>query len=269
MAVPTNPKYSPPREVDEEEEPESAKATLVEHLEELRQCLTRSLIFIALGWLVGWVFEPYAYASIRQLLQEAAVGKNIEVKEVFTHAPDAFFLKLKLSFVLGLLLSAPFVIWQLWMYVRPALKRNERHAVRAVVPFSVVLFFAGVGFCLGILKPALGWFIGYIEQFLGAALYQDPGKFVIFVVKMMLAFGLGFQLPIAIWVLARIGLLTAESLWRNWRIAVGFIIIASALITPSGDFFSLAMMATPLALLYFGAIAAVKISERKSRKQQT
>ncbi|MCL6623709.1 MAG: twin-arginine translocase subunit TatC, partial [Fimbriimonadales bacterium] len=110
------------------------------------------------------------------------------------------------------------------------------------------------------------WFVSYLEDFQGAALYQQPGAFAVFILKMVLAFGVGFQMPVIVWFLARVELLSSESLLRNWRIAVVVIVAISAFLTPSGDFFSLAMMSTPLVVLYFGGIVAARITERRRLK---
>jgi sec-independent protein translocase protein TatC len=206
------------------------------------------------SWLEGFLFDP-------SLLPE-----GVDVKLTFSNFADAFFLRLKISFVIGLIGAAPLILWEMWGFVRPGLRRQERLAVRSVAPVSVALFLAGVVFAFFILKPAFRWFVSYLEDFQGAALYQQPGAFAVFILKMVLAFGVGFQMPVIVWFLAKVELLSSESLLRNWRIAVVVIVAVSAFLTPSGDFFSLAMMSTPLVVLYFGGIVAARITERRRLK---
>lgn len=265
--------YSAYEETDEggydPDDPESKKATLVEHLDELRARIVRSLMLLCAGWGIGWFVEPHTYEHIRGLLFDpASLPPGVQVSEAFRNFGDAFFLKLKVSFVVGAVLAAPFIVIQLWGFVRPALYKKERQALRILGPLSFLLFLLGASFGYFILKPAFNWFVSFLTDFPGTQLIQEPGQMVVFVLKMLLAFGLGFQLPLVIWFLARVELLTSEGLVKNWRTAVVVIIASAAMLTPGGDFFSLAMMTVPMLVLYFVSIAAVKVTERKRRKER-
>lgn len=254
----------PSREAIEADDPEAYRAPLVAHLEELRIRILRSLLYLCVFWGGGWFAAPLVYRWLEGFLFDPSIfPKGVEVRLAFSNFADAFFLRLKLSFVIGLIASAPLILWELWGFVRPGLKRQERLAVRALAPVSVALFLGGVVFAFFILKPAFRWFVSYIEDFQGAALYQQPGAFAVFILKMVLAFGVGFQMPVVVWFLAKVELLSSESLLKNWRIAVVLITAVSAFLTPSGDFFSLAMMAAPLVVLYFAGILAAKVTERR------
>ncbi len=251
-----------------DDETELSKATLVEHLEDLRLTIFRSLIFLAIGWVVGWIIEPQVYELFRQLITDPEVTRGVEVREVFSHFTAPFFLKLKLSFVIGLILAGPLILIQFWKFVKPALKKNERSLITRITPISAILFCIGVFFGYLIMKPALTWFISFVQHFPGTALLQDPGTFVVFILKMLVAFGLGFQLPVVLWILAKLGLLTSDGLWKNWRIAVVAIVVSAAILTPSGDAFSLAMMSAPLALLYFTSIFVIRYGEKRKKKRE-
>jgi sec-independent protein translocase protein TatC len=111
------------------------------------------------------------------------------------------------------------------------------------------------------------WFFSFLESFQGVDLLQEPGLFVMFVLKMLLAFGVGFQLPILLWFLGQIDLVTSEVLFKNWRYAVAGISVASAFLTPGGDLFSFIAMSLPMAVLYFAGIGALRVSERKKLKR--
>jgi sec-independent protein translocase protein TatC len=251
----------------EPEDPESKKATLVEHLEELRTRIIRALLFVIAGWAVGWFAQPPVYAYLERIL-EHAIPKDIEYKTVFDNFSGPFMLKFKTSFILGLIIAGPIIIHQLWGFVKPALRKNELHAFRKVVPLSIFLFLLGSACAVVILEPAFKWFVGFIYEFQGAALFQAPGAFQTFILKMILAFGVGFQLPLVIWFLSMIGLLTSETLWKQWRVAVGGIILLTFVLTPGGDVFSNLMLGTPLLLMYFITILAVKLRERKLKKRE-
>jgi sec-independent protein translocase protein TatC len=175
-------------------------------------------------------------------------------------------LKFKLSFMLGLILAFPYLVIQLWGFVEPGLKENEKRPVRKMLPFSVLLFAMGVCFCWIILPSAFNWFAAYVEEFPGTVIYQEPGTMVFFILKMLLAFGMGFQLPLVVFLLGKIGLLTPETLTTYWRQSTVFIFVASAIITPSNDVFSMLMMAIPLSVLFIISIWALKITNRKKPK---
>jgi sec-independent protein translocase protein TatC len=245
-------------------DPEEFRATLGEHLEELRQRLFRVVALLAVGLVIGWFIEPYVYAELVKLA-EKAIPKGQDYKEVFRHLTDPFFLKFKLAFYIGLILTLPFSVFQLWGFVSPGLKPHEKRPVKILVPFSAVLFFGGAGFCWWCLPAAFEWFFSFLADFRGVALYQEPGSIVFFIVKMLLAFGIGFQLPVVVFFLGKIGIITPETIIRYWRqYAVGIFVVA-AIITPSGDWFTMTAMALPLTLLFFISIFAVKITQKKAR----
>jgi len=119
----------------------------MEHLEELRKRIFRALLYIMLGWVVGFAIEPYVYDFLAQpLLKTQPKGTQF----VFTHATEPFFLKFKLSLIIGLILTIPLVMREVWGFIAPGLTRAERRAVLFIAPFSAFLFFLGV---------ALGYFI--------------------------------------------------------------------------------------------------------------
>lgn len=250
------------------DDPEAHKATLVEHLEELRARLLRSISFIVAGWVAGWFLQDPVFIYLEGFLKDPRIlPPGVKSPEfLFTDVTQPFMLKLKLSFIIGLIVSAPLVIWQLWGFVRPALRKEEKRALRKVVPVSIVLFLMGVSCALIILKPALTWFMGFLLDFAGATLMQTPGAFTSFVLKMILAFGIGFQLPIIVWFLSKIGLLTSETLWKQWRLALVVIIAFVMMLTPGGDVFSNVMLGVPLLLMYFITIFIIKLGEKRRRQ---
>lgn len=245
-------------------DPDDFRAPLHAHLEELRVRVFRSLAAVVIGWILGWfLMDP-----VNKAIMGRGLGAVIEavpkakVNVAFTSATAPFLLLLKQSFVLGLCLSMPFVIVQIWGFVSPGLKENEKKPIRTAAPVSILLFFMGVGFCWLILPSAFGWFGAFLSQFPGAILNQDPEQLVTFSVKMMAAFGVCFQLPLIVYVLGRIGILSPETLISNWRQAVVFIFFVAAAITPSSDPASMMMMAVPLCVLYAVSVYAVKLTTK-------
>src|SRR5262249_4296740 len=139
-------------------------------------------------------------------------AKNIGYQDVFSNVTEAFMLKLKLSFMVGLIIVLPFALLQIWGFVSPALKPNEKKPFKVLAPISVLLFATGVGFGWWVTPNALRWFTSYVEEFPGTALYQQPGLLIFFVMKMLLAFGLSFELPLIVYALGALGLLQAQTL---------------------------------------------------------
>lgn len=249
-------------------DPEEFRASLVEHLDELRQRIFRVVILLIIGWVIGWQLEAWVYDRLNDLVKPELAHLKTDIKEPFRSFTDPFMLKLKLSFFIGLILVLPFCVLQVWGFIEPGLKENEKKPLKIVAPLSVVLFAIGVLFCWIILPSAFAWFMSYVEEFPGTVLYPEPGTFVFFTLKMLLAFGLGFQLPLLVYFLARIGLLSQETLKTYWRQATVIIFFGAAIITPSNDIFSMLMMAVPLTLLFFISMWAVQISAKRRARRE-
>ena len=250
-------------------DPEEFRATLIEHLEELRTRLVRSIWLITIGWIGGWFLEPWVYGTLHSLIAKGVkenLPKGAEYVEAWQHFTEPFIFQLKLSFLIGLVIALPIVITQLWGFVAPGLKPNERKPLVRLAPFSVALFLMGATFCWFSLPAATGWFVSYLANFPGTSLFQDPGSMVIFLVKLILAFGVGFQLPIIVYGLGAIGILSAQTLAKYWRHGTVFVFFLSAILTPSNDPLTMLMMAIPLSILFMASVWAVRIVQRKKVK---
>lgn len=245
------------------DDPEEFRLSVGEHLEELRARIMRMAVMLAVGFLAGWFLEPPIYQTFSSLVEQTVrsmMPQHIEYKEVFKNVTEPFMLKLKLAFYIGLILALPFMVTELWGFIKPGLKPSERRPLQLLAPISVVLFFIGAVVCWVILPSAFAWFLSYTTEFPDTAIYQEPGTLVFFILKMMLAFGIGFQLPIVVYFLAKIGLIGPNTLSRYWRQITVVVFFASAILTPSADMFSMLMMAIPLTLLFFVSVFAVKLT---------
>jgi sec-independent protein translocase protein TatC len=135
-----------------------------------------------------------------------------------------------------------------------------------VAPYSVALFVMGAAFAWFILPQAMRWFATYLMEFKGTSLYQEAGTLAFFVLKMMLAFGIAFQLPLVVFILGAVGLLKADTLFQYWRQAATAIFIISMIITPSNDPATMLMMAVPLVILFVVSVYAVRVTERRRKR---
>jgi sec-independent protein translocase protein TatC len=265
----------PPREPRDSKlrysgDPEEYRLTLVEHLEELRDRIIRSLYALSAGWLIGWYAEKPVYGYLSGIINKAIVASmppGHPYIEQFPHATDAFFLKFKLSFLIGMILAFPFIIVQLWGFVAPALKPNEQKPFKRLAPASALMFIVGAGFAWFITPNAMGWFVSYVGEFPGTALYQEAGAMVFFVLKLLLAFGVAFQLPLIVYGMGLAGVLEAETLLKYWRQSAATIFVVAMIVTPSQDPATMLAMAIPLCILFMISVYAVKFVQRKRPKE--
>jgi sec-independent protein translocase protein TatC len=252
-------------------DPDEYRMTLGEHIGELRDRLVRIVLVIAGGWIVGWIVQPHLYISLNSIVEGAVedyrrTNPDLEFAEMFRNITEPFLFKLKLSFMIGLGIALPYIVLQIWGFVSPGLKPTERKPIKALAPISVLLFFMGCAFCWWVLPTTFRWFLGYIGEFEGVALFQEAGSMVFFTLKMMLAFGIGFQLPLVVFIAGRLGIVGPDTLIHYWRHAIVFVFLTSAVLTPSGDVFTLMMMAVPLSILLMLSIVAVKVTARKQER---
>jgi sec-independent protein translocase protein TatC len=220
---------------------------LTAHLEELRTRLIRILVGTFVGFGVCYGFSEYLVAFLTKPLTELAPQDAIVIG---TGVTDAFFTKLKVSFIAGLFVASPWVFFQLWAFVAPGMYEKEK---RVALPFSIaasVFFVAGAAFCYELVFPVA--FAFFLQEFgsVGIAPQIRITEYLTFVARMLLAFGVTFELPVVTFFLARIGLVTHKTLIGYTRYAIVAIFIVAALLTPGPDIASQLLMATPLLVLY-------------------
>ena len=238
------------------------KAELTEHLAELRTRIIRSCLYLGLGMVVMYAFSLPIYRFLAAPILDV-VEKQHRGHFVVTNFTDPFFIKLQISMVGGLILAAPFVVMELWGFIAPALTPPEKKAVHFVAPLSVVLFVLGVTCAHLVLPMAVRWFLSYLTDIPGAQLFQNPLTYVVFTAKMMLVFGVLFELPVVLMFLGKIGVLTSAVMIKYWRyIAVG-LFTAAMVVAPSNDPGTMLALAVPLTLLFFASIGLVKMVEPK------
>lgn len=229
---------------------------LLDHLEELRSTLIASLIAWVGASAILWFFS----ARILEFLID-----HLPVKELYFFAPgEAFMVRTKLSFILGILVSVPYLLFRAWRFVSPGLFRKEKSLVFPVIVLSVALFYLGLAFAYWVMMPlVLKFFVTFGTQSLTPMLSVE--KYFSFVAKLSFAFGLVFQLPLVVILLTWMGVVSARTLLGQWRWAVIIIFIVSAVLTPP-DPISQVFMAIPLCVLYFASVAASFAIERRRKK---
>ncbi|MDA8226418.1 MAG: twin-arginine translocase subunit TatC [Desulfitobacterium hafniense] len=225
---------------------EDVNMALVEHLKELRKVLLISAYAIAAGTIMGWIFSDQAYAY----LAKPVIGLQ-SVSFITTTPMEPIMVKLKMSLVIGLVVALPIVFWQLWSFILPALKQNEKKYLYLVVPSSLILFLAGAAFCFYFVIPVGIKFLffaggGLIES----TPFVTKTSYLSFILTFLLTFGLVFQMPVVLLLLIRMGLLSPRTLARKRRWALFGIIVIAMLVSPTPDVFTQVLMAGPMYLLY-------------------
>lgn len=244
-------------------EDDTGEATLVEHLVELRMRLLRALAGFGLVLLALLPFANRLYGWFaRPLLEKLPEGAHLIAVEV----ASPFFAPLKLAFFVALLLSTPWLLYQAWAFVAPGLYRREKRLALPLLVSSVVLFYAGCAFAFFVVLPAVFAFLTHITP-AGVAMMTDINAYLNFVLVIFLAFGISFELPVALVILVLLGWVTPEQL-REWRgYAIVGVFIVAAVITPP-DVVSQLMLAIPMCLLYeAGIFAARALARRRGRDE--
>jgi sec-independent protein translocase protein TatC len=246
---------------------EDREMELWEHLSELRSRIFRALIYLTVAAMVCW----FLYPSLQRLIQAPLdpIVKKYHIVMAFRHITGPFMLQLQIAIIAGLILALPMLTLELWGFIAPGLTPEERKGFYFVVPLSLFFFFLGVVTAYFILPMAFGYFASFLVSgsTVTTTVYQDPVMYWTFVMKMILAFGIVFQLPVVLMFLAWIGLVNTRLMKQNWRYAVVGCSVVGAVATPSNDAPSMLMMVVPLIILYFASIWLVGIVERvRARK---
>jgi len=234
------------------------KLPLTGHLQELRKRLILSFIAIGGGFILCYAFaDPIFNILASPLIKVMPAGGSL----IFTSVAEAFFTYMKVAFIAGVILVSPFVLYQIWAFVAPGLYQKEK---RYVVPFVLggSLFFAmGVLFAYFVAIPiGFKFLLGYATDFIMPL--PSMKEYLSFSIKFLLAFGLVFEFPVVLVLLARIGVVDAKMLARQRKYAILLIFIFAAIITPP-DFISQVLMAFPLIGLYELSILLSRIFGRK------
>jgi sec-independent protein translocase protein TatC len=232
-----------------EDHPESAMSVL-EHLDELRSRLWKSLVVVVIVmgacWAVSDTILEFLLVPIREHLLE---GDEI----VFITPVEPFMTYMKASAIVAIFISAPYLLYQLWAFVAPGLYRHERKLVVPFLAFGSLFFLAGGAFGYYVATPvASGWLIGLGQKFTAQITLRSAFQFES---RIILAMGLVFELPILIFFLSRIGVVTPRFLMRHFKTAVLIIAILAAVLTPTGDVLTMSVFAGPMILLYLLGVA--------------
>ncbi len=235
---------------------EDREMTLIEHLTELRARLIRSLLAIALGFIITYSFSLKIFEVLKK-----PVG-NL----VFLSPTEAFFTRLKVSFFAGFLLALPYILWETWGFVSIALKKHEKKYTILFVVFALIFFILGGSFGFFVILPlGLRFLLGYGLP--GVSPMLSVGKYTSFVIAVILVFGTVFEMPLFFLFLAKLGIITPRFMSKNRPYIVLIIFILAALLTPP-DVVTQVLLALPMLVLYEISLILVKMVVRKKEERQ-
>jgi sec-independent protein translocase protein TatC len=260
--MPETPTLEPPA-AEEERMP---SMSFLEHLEELRTRIFHALVAIAIGMGLCWWYHQTLFSFIQKPILDVLRPYGIDKLVVLTPT-EAFNLYLKVSALGGLFITSPYVLYQVWLFISPGLYRREKKYVTPFLFFTVLLFVGGGYFGYRMVFPAaLKWLIGIGGQFTPMITVHEYTDLFLTVI---LGLGIVFEMPILVFFLALMGVVSAGWMWRNIRYAILGIFIVAGALAPTPDISSMVIFASPMLVLYFVSIGIawfVHPTQRKARE---
>jgi len=238
---------------------EDVKIPFTEHLEELRSRLITSFVAVGIGFALSYGFKERIFDILtRPLIAVMGSGDKL----IFTGLPEAFFTYLKVSLLSGILLSAPVLFYQFWMFVAPGLYNKERRLLFPIIFLSSLFFIGGAVFGYFIVFPlGFKFFLGFASETIQAL--PSMREYLSFSSKLLLAFGMAFELPIVLTFLARLGIVSVDFLKKNRKYAFLLFFVGAAILTPP-DVVTQILLAVPLMFLYELSIIGARFFGKKA-----
>jgi sec-independent protein translocase protein TatC len=245
-----------------------AQMTFFEHLVELRKRIINSLIAIGIGAFVGVYVGKYVIGFITKPMIKALTDAHLDAKLITTHPAGFFNLIITLGIYIGLVLASPVVLYQIWLFVAPALYKHERSAVTGFLFSTVFLFLAGIAFGYFVTLPYVLKFLVTFQMNAQSSIVPLITVNEYFDLTLMLLLGLGlvFELPVLVFFLSLFGIVTPNFLWKNIRYAILVISVVAAIITPSPDAMTMLIFMAPMVGLYFVGIGVSAAVVRKRER---
>src|ERR1700745_106572 len=258
-------------EIPPQEDEKDSMQTMgfLDHLEELRKRIIYSIVAVAVGFFACWWKVEAIYDVMQRPIMDALKANGMSEKLVYLNPTEPFNLYLKIAALAGLFLTSPFVLYQVWMFISPGLYRNEK---RYVVPFmvsTITFFVCGGYFGYKIVYPAaLTFLINFGKQFQPMI---TIGEYTSLFLSIILGMGLIFEMPILVFFLALMGIVSAGFMWKNFRYAILVIFVIAAIVTPTTDILNMCIFAAPMIGLYgvsIGVAWLVHPRQRAARREK-
>ncbi len=237
-----------------------ARRTVLSHLTELRQCLIKSAIAVVVTTIISFIFANQIF--------EILIRPAGDIDLIYIEMTEMIGTYMRVSLVAGIILAMPYLVYQFFMFVSPALSRKEKKYVYLILPWVTLMFAGGVAFGYFVLvPPATNFLISFGSEI--ATPQIKIGNYISVVTRLLLAIGLVFELPVITSFLARLGIITSKWLASRRRTAIIVAFILAAIITPTFDPINQSLVAAPLVILYEVSIWLAKLFQRKKPQADT
>jgi sec-independent protein translocase protein TatC len=231
------------------------------HLKELRNRLFWSALFIIGGSIAGWYLFDFVFNELQRPIVELASKPGSNVTINFPTVVSAFDVRLQVSIFLGILMSAPIWLYNLWAFITPGLKKREKRYTIGFVVASVPLFIGGTALAWSSLPTFVVVLVGFTPE--GAANVINASDYILFTIRILLVFGLAFVLPVALVMLNFAGVITAQNIIKSWRMAVFISAVVGAIATPVAEPMAMFLLMVPLLILYFLAAGIAFLHDKR------
>ena len=244
----------------------------VSHLAELRQRLIHSFIFLIIFFVICYFFSEYIYGFLVDPFAQAVKDDNSNRRLIFTALQETFLTYLKVSFFTAFFVTCPYILMQIWKFVAPGLYKHEKKAIMPYLILTPILFFLGGMLVYYLIMPlAIKFFLSFestgASTNLPIQLEAKVNEYLSLVMKLIFAFGISFQLPVVLSLLARIGIVDSDFLKTRRKYVVVIIFAAAAILTPPDPITQIGL-AIPLLILYELSIFSVNLIEKKKLEQE-
>src|ERR1019366_1358580 len=260
------PELSASSPLNESAKDEMPTMGFLDHLEELRKRIIYSIIAIAVGFFACWGYAENIYEIMQRPIMDALQHNGLSAKLVYVNPVEPFNLYLKVGMMAGLFVASPFVLYQIWCFISPGLYRNEKRYVMPFMVSTVALFLAGGYFGYKLVLPAaLVFLIGYGKAFQPMITLSEYSSLFLTII---VGLGVIFEMPILVFFLALMGIVSAGWMWRNLRYSILVIFIIAAVITPTTDILNMCIFAAPMVALYVLSIGIAWIVHPNQRNKR-
>ena len=242
----------------------------ISHITELRTRLIHSFIFLFVFFIFCYFFAEYLYGFLVEPYAQAVKDDSIERRLIFTALQETFLTYLKVAFFASFFVTSPFILIQIWKFIAPGLYDHEKIAIMPYLVITPILFFLGGALVYYLIMPlAIKFFLSFESTGLATSLpiqlEAKVNEYLSLIMKLIFAFGLSFQLPVVLSLLARVGVVDSEFLKKRRKYVVIIIFTAAAILTPPDPITQIGL-AIPLLILYELSIFSVRLIEKKSKK---
>ena len=244
------------------------KMSLSGHLKELRNRLFWSAIFLLAGSIAGWFMFDAVFAELQRPIVALAEQPGSNATRNFPTVVSAFDVRLQVSIFLGVLMSSPVWLFNIWSFITPGLKKKERKYTIWFVVVAVPLFLAGTALAWSSLPTFVQVLVGFTPE--GSANVINASEYILFTIRILLVFGIAFVLPVVLVLLNFAGVITAQNILKSWRMAIFVSAVVGAIATPAAEPTAMFLLMVPLLILYFVAAGVATLHDKRlARKSES